>query len=242
MSRPPERPQRPGWDDVDDALESIPQRVGSIDRFRLSVWLLIGAALVAFWIIVIALLAGAFRPAPSSGQTTEPVDLSRPSSAALSGAPTASPAPSRTEAPVPSPSAAPTGEVGPVTPPVALAGWATWCAPTATQCQAWGGEAKLGAVPTFRFGDEPYDVVVVHRGREVAVTVVSFCACRDRHGIPTVIDLSPAAIAELTPTWQRDGVIRVHVEGVPDQHPEDPPEHPDDARMRLEAADDEAYR
>jgi len=94
-------------------------------------------------------------------------------------------------------------------------GWATWCAPTPTKCQGWGGDAKVGAVRSFRFGDDPYVVQVCafEDGRTACthVRVVSHCACGDRHGIPTVIDLSPAAFRELAP--QRLGVIRVEVSG-----------------------------
>lgn len=89
-------------------------------------------------------------------------------------------------------------------------GWATWCAPTATKCHGWGGTAKLGAVPSFRDGDEPYRVTVHHGGRSVQVLVVSYCACGKRDGIPTVIDLSPAAFEVLAPTSR--GVIRVTLE------------------------------
>jgi hypothetical protein len=181
-------------------------------------------------------------PASRSGQTTDPIDLSRASSAALSGVPTSLPV--RTEAPVPSPSAAPTSVLLPAT----VNGWAAWCAPTPARCLGWGGaDAKVAGVPSFRDGDEPYPVRVIYGKRSVLVIVVSYCACGDREGIPTVIDLSPAAMAELEPDYVRIGIIRVVVEDlrgfplprtdVPDQHPEDPPEHPDDARMRFEVRD-----
>jgi hypothetical protein len=250
IATPPSRPERPpwyGWAVERDVRPVEPgsarwvrQQPGYLDRPSPH-WFTWWGLGVCVGIITMTLIVATFtdRPAPRSAPVIPPAGTSEASAAPATPSDAGQ---GSTGAPVPSPSAASTGEVGPAMPPVALAGWATWCAPTPTQCQEWGGEAKLGAVPTFRFGDEPYDVVVVHRGREVVVTVVSFCACRDRHGIPTVIDLSPAAIAELTPTWRRDGIIRVHVEGVPDQHPQDPPEHPDDARMRLEVLDDELYR
>jgi len=75
----------------------------------------------------------------------------------------------------------------------------------------------LGAVPSFRYGDDPYTVQVTAfedgKANAVFVTVVSYCACGSRHGIPTVIDLSPAAFRSLAPLSQ--GVIRVTVDGVP---------------------------
>jgi len=93
---------------------------------------------------------------------------------------------------------------------VVEAGVATWCKPTATRCQSWGEPALLGAVSTFTDGATPYDVVVRHEGRSVTVTVVSFCACGDRAGKATVIDLSPAAFEQLAPL--SEGVIDVEVE------------------------------
>lgn len=95
-------------------------------------------------------------------------------------------------------------------------GWATWCAPTPTRCHGWGGSAHLGAVPSFHFGDEPYTVrvqrVVGGEVRTTFVTVVSDCGCGDRHGKPTLIDLSLAAFRDLGPLWR--GVITVTVERV----------------------------
>lgn len=88
----------------------------------------------------------------------------------------------------------------------AIRGLATWCAPTPTRCQSWGGSAKLGAVPTFRYGDKPYLVDVCNRaGACVTVKVVSYCGCPgDR-----VIDLSPSAFVRLAPLSR--GVIPVTV-------------------------------
>ena len=88
-------------------------------------------------------------------------------------------------------------------------GLAAWCAPTLTQCQSWGPPAKLGAVSSFTWGDVPYRVRVCRQdgdGACVAVAVVSFCECAgDR-----VIDLSPAAFAELAPLSR--GLVAVTVE------------------------------
>ena len=96
---------------------------------------------------------------------------------------------------------------------VTVSGWATWCAPTPTKCRGWGGDALLAAVPSFR--GSPYTVQVCgfEGGRTncVQVTVVSFCACGSRNGIPTVIDLSPAAFRSLAPLSR--GRIRVTVDG-----------------------------
>lgn len=79
----------------------------------------------------------------------------------------------------------------------AMEGWATFCRPTPTRCRSWGHGAKVGAVPSFRYGDTPYRVTVWSGRRHTSVLVVSFCACGDRAGRPTVIDLSPAAFDDL---------------------------------------------
>lgn len=104
---------------------------------------------------------------------------------------------------------APVGVSGDTVQPLASKsrGWATYCAPTPTRCQSWGGDARLGAVPSFRWGDKPYQVTVRHGDRTTTVTVVSYCGCGDRHGTPTVIDLSPRAFRDLAPLSR--GVIDV---------------------------------
>ncbi len=121
----------------------------------------------------------------------------------------------------------PTTEIG-----TALeAGWATWCAETATKCKGWDTR-WVGAVPSFTHGDEPYGVQVCLLEDPTTCThvvVVSHCACGDRHGDPTVIDLSPPAFRELAPL--RRGVIRVTVEG--------PIPVPDRPAMTLPATDEE---
>jgi hypothetical protein len=85
-------------------------------------------------------------------------------------------------------------------------GWATWFD---------DGPGYYGAVRSFRFGDTPYVVQVCRLEAPITCThvrIVSFCACGDRHGIPTVIDLSPAAFQELAPLSR--GIIRVEVMSV----------------------------
>lgn len=93
------------------------------------------------------------------------------------------------------------------------AGYATWCAPTPTHCQGWGGEAHVGAVPGYH--GPRYAAKVCREddpARCVTVTVLSWCACGQRHGRDTVIDLSPAAFRELAPTSR--GIVLVTVESV----------------------------
>ena len=89
-----------------------------------------------------------------------------------------------------------------------LRGTATWCAPTPTHCQSWGGKAKLGAVQSFTWGDKPYSVRVCRVGGAcTTVRVVSFCACGN-----TLIDLSPFSFRKLAPLSR--GRIHVTVERI----------------------------
>lgn len=106
----------------------------------------------------------------------------------------------------------PDAEAGIGTPLSIARGVATYCAPTPTKCQGWGGGAMLGAVQSFTDGDKPYSATVCLNGTRpcVTVTVVSYCACGDRPGGPTVIDLSPAAFRGLAPLSR--GVIPVTLE------------------------------
>lgn len=142
---------------------------------------------------------GAFLGAPDSdGVTTTALDAPILPAAAL-------PSASAHDASVPAPS--PTGGIG----TALLGGWATYCAPTPRYCQGWAPPALLGAMPGFSYGDKPFLARVCTNGiRCVVVTVVSFCGCGDRSGIPTVIDLSPAAFDRLASRSR--GVVRVTVE------------------------------
>lgn len=106
---------------------------------------------------------------------------------------------------------------------------ATWCKPTPTQCQNWGGDAKVAGVHSFTFGDVPYWVRVTRGSKHVDVLVVSHCACQDRSDR---IDLSASAFLELAPLSR--GRIDVEVMDIP--------EGPDDAAMRAEVRGDELYQ
>ncbi len=86
-------------------------------------------------------------------------------------------------------------------------GWASYCLPTPTRCQSWGGAARLGAVPSFRWGDDPYTVNVCREDDAsvcVTVRVVSYCGCGNK-----LIDLSGYAFTRLAPLSR--GVVRVVV-------------------------------
>jgi hypothetical protein len=145
--------------------------------------------------------------APSSAP---PPSLSAARSVAVQtvGAPTPSPAAVSKHGPSPAITPKPTKR--PVTEPPALdGGIASWCAPTPTQCQRWGGQAKLGAVHSFRWGDRPYRVRVCRQvgpAACVTVTVVSYCGCPDGRAI----DLSPYAFGKLAPLSR--GLVAVTVE------------------------------
>ena len=75
------------------------------------------------------------------------------------------------------------------------------------------GPGHYGAVHSWRWGDERYAVQVCLQDRSACtyVMVRDYCACRDRHGDPTVIDLSPAAFRDLAPLSR--GIVKVVVKG-----------------------------
>lgn len=116
-------------------------------------------------------------------------------------------------------------------------GWATYCAPTPTRCQSWGGDAHLGAVrwagtatwycsstSACTRGYGPSDLVaaidsdlgipkgatVVVRafGKSVTVVVRDVCACPGER----LIDLTSGAFRRLAPLEY--GVIPVTIEVV----------------------------
>lgn len=72
------------------------------------------------------------------------------------------------------------------------------------------GPGLYGSVESWRYGDSPYPATVCHAGSCVTVTVRGYCACGDRAGKQTVIDLSPEAFARLAPLSR--GVIDVTLE------------------------------
>lgn len=173
-------------------------------------WVAVGALIVTA-ALAIAFLGWLTAPREAAVPTTEATrDLSGlrdgASGPPLAGAPRAGT----------SGRPSPTGAIGAALVSGGLRGWATWCAPTPTHCQSWGDGAMVGAVPSFSFGDEPYPVqVCAFEGGQancVLVTVTSYCACGDRRGEPTIIDLSPAAFRSLAPL--RAGIVRVVVDHV----------------------------
>jgi rare lipoprotein A (peptidoglycan hydrolase) len=82
-------------------------------------------------------------------------------------------------------------------PPAIASGLASWYD---------DGPGLYGAVPSWRFGDRPYQVRVSAGGRSVVVTVRDFCGCPGAR----IIDLSPSAFRELAPLAR--GVIPVTIE------------------------------
>lgn len=105
---------------------------------------------------------------------------------------------------------------------VLLGGYATWYATPGLTAAA--GPELRGAL-----GDWRGQWVTVESGRRsVTVQITDWCACGERHGIPTLLDLSDAAFQELAPLSA--GVVRVSIEI-------DPPPHEADERMREEVRD-----
>lgn len=84
---------------------------------------------------------------------------------------------------------------------VLISGVATWYQ---------DGDGFYGSVPSWSFGDAPYKATVCHEGACVVVTVRGYCACGDRAGKATLIDLSPEAFERLAPLSA--GVIDVTLE------------------------------
>lgn len=126
----------------------------------------------------------------------------------------------------------PTGEVG----TALYSASATWCAPTPDQCQNWGGDARLAAVNSFRYGDAPYWIRVWRGDLFSDALVVSFCRCRDTMH---AVDLSVAAWNVLSPgrpagSATDPGRLDVAVEVLDWPVGEGMPPHPDDERMRVE--------
>jgi hypothetical protein len=246
MSERPTGPQ--GWADPDPlCVEPEPIAPKPVRRRRYQgwadqptphwfAWLGLG---ICIGIVVVALVitfGRALDLTPGSGQTTSsaPRDLSgQPgaASAALSSAPAvAVPSPTPSEAPVPSP----TGEVG----TALIGGWATWYDVGPGFYAAAGPELRAALGDGWR-----HEVVeVVHGDRSVVVEIVDFCACGERAGLPTFLDLSIDAFSVLVDPAA--GVIDVSIE-IPGSAttlpPTDPSPHPDDERMRDEVRGDELY-
>ena len=142
---------------------------------------------------------------------------------------------------------APSGEVG----TALIGGWATYW-DTCDRCAAAGPLLQSALGPRWKG-----QTVTVESDRGfVELRLVTSCACGDRtrngETRPTIIDVSEASFRVLSgiqPGSSNDpGYVAVSIEiggpaptlpatDTPDQHPEDPPEHPDDARMRLEVRD-----
>jgi hypothetical protein len=142
----------------------------------------------------------------------------------------------RSEAPVPSP----TGAIG----TALVGGWATWW-DTCADCAAAGPLLQTMVGPDWQ--GRTVTVVSAHGSQDLRL--VTSCACGDRKGKPTFIDVSVEAWSDLSPYPARSdrdpGVIAVSIE-IPGASttlpPTDPTPHPDDERMRLEVRGDELYR
>lgn len=160
-------------------------------------------------------------PVPSQGGTGAPPSSSKPKPTEVSGG---------------APAASPTGEVG----TALIGGWATWYDVGPGFYAAAGPELRAALGPSWR----GQLVEVEGPGRlSVVVEIVDFCACGDRHGQPTLLDLSIDAFEQLAPL--EAGIVSVSIEiqaTTGTLPPTDPTPHPDDERMRLEVRGDELYR
>lgn len=113
--------------------------------------------------------------------------------------------------------AEPTGAVG----TALVGGWASWFDVGPGLYGAAGPLLREALGPNWRG-----QLVEVEAGnRSTTVRLTDWCACGLRHGKPTIIDLSRDAFAELADPSV--GIVAVSIEL-------DPPEHPADARGRIE--------
>jgi hypothetical protein len=131
-----------------------------------------------------------FKPIETTGMTFS----IQPTPSAPSIPPTPTPSPKPTTRPTRQPTTA--GQV------VVSSGLATWYN---------NGPGFYGAAgPALRKGNwRGRAVIVCHSGRCVKVRLTDWCACGPRHGVQTVIDLSPAAFRALAPLSR--GIIKVEV-------------------------------
>ena len=95
-----------------------------------------------------------------------------------------------------------------LTGPMSVTGKATWYDDGPGLYAAAGPVLReaLGGDPAFR-GER---VTVTSGGRSVEVTLSDWCACGERGGVPTLLDLSADAFARLAPLGR--GVINVEIE------------------------------
>lgn len=209
LSEKPVRTPYAGWDvDPLDAFDDDPAPARSA-----LVTLLVRVVLVVVVLIIIALLAtprsAAVIPSsvvvsphfgPLGEADRQPTGAPREPQHWLVGGRTGAGGPNALHI-------AGTDRGAPIIPAAVRSAQATYCKPTPTHCQSWGGDAKVAAVFSFRFGDRPYKVRV-HRGdAHVDVLVVSHCECAGRDDL---IDLSASAFLELAPL--RLGRIEVTIE------------------------------
>ena len=157
-------------------------------------WRVVGLVLAALSgaILGAALMYGFVTAAPRPAQTTERVDVSALSSAGPTGAPQP-----QAEYRRPGP-----GEAEDAPP-----GRSELDGSSITGIASWfdAGPGLYAAVPSWRWGDEPYRLRVTAGDRAVVVTVGDFCGCPGGR----VIDLSADAFRRLAPLSV--GLVRVTV-------------------------------
>jgi hypothetical protein len=242
---PPDQP--PGWVDP-EWLQVEPEPVAprvAYQGWKLDPapqpaphWFALVGLGICIGIVIFALIFTIGRvvdAASRSGLTTDPIDLSRASSAAQSGAPhmprsSAAPTGSSTASSSGTPS--PTGDVG----TALVGGWATYYA-TCPECAAAGPLLReaLGAHWKGTW------ITVVSNDGQATLRLETSCACRDRRGRPTIIDVSIEAFDVLSPSPAGSatdpGYVAVSIE-----LPTELPRTDADLRMMLEVRDDEVYR
>lgn len=213
LQHPPVDPVRPP--DTDREPEPDPELAAARAARGCMVALVLGTiawiallllARLAFDAIATAPSAAAATPytwRPESAEVFRPVPSSEASFAAVKPTPKLTPKPTRSPRP-------PTVDTGHGS--YLVGGWATYWPARGGAAGAYlaramgGGRRYLGQTVRVWLGDRHVDVVLV-----------TSCACGDRHGEHTVIDLPYAAFAELVaPTSPPTrGVIRIRIERLP---------------------------
>lgn len=204
-------PVRP--DDTDRDPEPDPELEAARAARGCMVAIVLGAVI---WILVLFLIRaglGVTAIAPSADAATpyawspEPAEDFRPVPTGrdvITASPTIGPAPTRTPKPTTSPQPRPTVDARHGR--FLIAGYATM---TDTRVAAMGAYLRIALERRGIFDWRGRTIRVWHNGQPVDVVLGDTCACADRHGQHTLIDLPPWAFAAF---GEAPGVLDVRLE------------------------------
>lgn len=130
--------------------------------------------------------------------------------------------------------ASPSGSVG----TALVSGWATFYEDPSQLIDHY---AAAGPLLRDALGHWRGKVIRVTSGQHsTIVRLADFCACGRRHGLPTLLDLSPEAFRDLAPLSA--GIVRVEIELVELPATDALPRNAGDLRMQREVREDGIYR